>query len=290
MTEYICVNGNLVSRSQAAIPVIDRGFLYGYGLFETLRVLTRGPVFWEEHMQRLEDSALQMGLHSLDRDSIKDMIFRTIEANKLYDGSLRVTVTAGAQRGSEDKDVLGPNVVVTTKHGIPYSDSNYRLGFRAGFLEIRRNENSPLVRLKTLNYLENILGRQEAFRFGWDEGIFLNNRGYLCEGTVSNLFLVGKGELLTPETGSGLLPGIVRKKVMDLALENNMQVKECRLKPRDLYEAEEAFLTNSLMGVMPLIAVNEKDIGSGAPGLMTQLMIKEYNRLLYFLNGGNTSS
>ncbi len=279
MKDYICVNGRILERSQGVIPALDRGFLYGYGLFETIRILPKGPVFLEDHLNRLEDSAAKIGLKFPNRGVIKRMIFDTIEASKLYDGSLRVTVSAGAQREYEHEEGAGPNVVVTVKHGVPYSNKYYRDGFRAGFLKSRRNSLSPLVKLKTLNFLENILGRQEALQLDWDEGIFLNNEGYLCEGTVSNLFLVQNEVLFTPDIECGLLPGITRKKVMDLASENYMRVEECQLKPRELLKADEAFLTNSLMGVMPLVRVDGREIGSTRPGPLTMNLIKAYNEL-----------
>ncbi len=279
MKEYICVNGDIVSSKEAFIPVTDRGLLYGYGLFETVRVLPKGPVFLTEHLRRMKNSLNEIGLNPIDIRAIKTMVARIIDANSLKNGSLRITVSAGAQENTSEDEWYGQNVVITVKHGLPYADACYRAGFRTGFLKCRRNADSPLLKLKTLNYLDNILGRQEAFRRGWDEGLYMNHRGYLSEGTVSNLFFVESNVLYTPDVNSGLLPGITRQKVIDLALENNIQVKECPLAPSELFSSEEAFLTNSLMGIMPLVAVDEQKIGNGKAGALTQIMTRQYSKL-----------
>jgi len=280
MGKYFCINGLIVSSEKAMVPVTDQGFLYGYGLFETMLVLGGRPVFWAEHLTRLEQSMKELDLQPVDPHSITTMLYDTIAANNLINGSLRLTVTAGALTGDATGEEVGQNVVITVRAGKPYSAELYREGFKAGILQARRNEKSPLVRLKTLNYLENILGRREAARRGWNEGLFLNSAGFLCEGTISNLFLVTGGKLLTPHVDSGLLAGIVRKTVVNLANDKGVPVRQCFLLPEELMRAEEAFLTNSLLGIMPLVTLNGQRIGGGSPGYLTQELMKEYDRLL----------
>lgn len=280
MGKYICVNGEIVSREEAVIPANDQGLLYGYGLFETMRVLGGRPVFLDKHLRRLENSAAEIGLQIAGgKKRLTAMLKDTIEANRLENGSLRLTVTAGPLPG-EFAGKGGGNVIVTVRPGEPYQEKFYREGFKAGFLKTRRNERSPLVRLKTLNYLENILGRREAARRGWNEGLFLNNAGCLCEGTVSNLFLVFKGKLVTPHVDSGLLPGTVRGVVVELACQMGIGVEERPVLPEELEKAEEAFLTNSLMGVMPLVNINGYSIGSNKPGSLTKKFMAKYEQIL----------
>lgn len=275
MVELVCLNGRLLPPSEAVIQVNSLGVMYGYGLFETMRVLEGKPVFLSDHLDRLVTSAREINLTlTRSREEISLLLDKTITANRLRDGSLRLMVTAGPN-GAPGVE----NIAITVRRGIPYPPNSYQEGFRAGFLNMRRNENSPLVRLKTLNFLENILGRQEAGKKGWDEGLFLNNAGYLSEGTVSNVFLVGSGELVTPHVNAGLLPGTVREKVIALAHKLGLRVQERMVRPEEIYTAREAFLTNSLLGVMPLVYLDGGPIGDAKPGPVTLELMAGYNAL-----------
>ncbi len=170
-----------------------------------------------------------------------------------------------------------PTVVVAGFPGDPYPPESYARGFRAVTVSFPRNPDSPLVRLKSLNFLENILGRKEAAAAGADEGIFLNTRGEVTEGTVSNVFLVdSRGRLVTPHPASGLLPGITREVVVELARDLGLEVAEEVVLPEQLRAAREAFLTNSLLGVMPLVALDGAAVGAGRPGEVTRALARAY--------------
>ncbi|NLZ28429.1 MAG: aminotransferase class IV, partial [Firmicutes bacterium] len=174
---------------------------------------------------------------------------------------------------------FGPSTFFVTSHaGIPYTPEQYRRGFRGALISFPLNEHSPLSGLKTLNCLDHVLGRKEAADRGCDEGIFLNQKHYLAEGTASNLFLVKGGVLYTPPVEAGILPGITRALVIKLA-DKKIKLHEQNISPLFLKEADEAFLTNSLLEAMPLVAIEDEPIGRGEPGPVTadlRYLYREY--------------
>ena len=265
---FVYYNGEIFPAESALVPVGDRGLLYGYGLFETFLVKNGQAVFIEEHLKRLRISAPKINLALPEEElyplGLHDSIHEVIAKNNMLEGSLRLTVTAGTEDSNK------PNVVITVKKGLAYRSEHYRQGFRAGLLKNPRNEFSPLVYVKSLNYLENILGRRETMAKGWNEGLFLNTKGFLVEGTVSNVFLVTKDkELVTPDISSGLLPGVMRAKVLRTASTAGYRCIERAVLPEELFTAKECFLTNSLMVVMPLVEVDGRIIGNGGIGEVT---------------------
>ncbi|MCF8011547.1 MAG: aminotransferase class IV [Clostridiales bacterium] len=267
MAWYTSINGNIVKKDEALISIYDRGFLYGYGLFETIRVYNGQPLFVKKHLDRLLNSAPQINIAcTYNKEEITSMLFELINANALNNGSLRLTISAG-------ESPENTTMVITARPGQPYEDCHYQEGFQTGLLKNRRNENSLFTFLKTLNFMENILGRQEAAYNGWNEGIFLNTAGNLCEGTVSNLFIVRENKLITPDVSSGLLPGITREKVIEMAHSAGIETEERPVQPKELKDAGEAFLTNSLMGIMPLVCFNNKNIGTGKLGNITKKLM-----------------
>ena len=266
--DFVYLNGEIIPAEFALLPVADKGLLFGYGLFETFLVKNGQAVFIEEHLARLRLSAPKISLVMPEEEqyplSLHEGIHEVIAKNNMSEGSLRLTVTAGTEDSGRS------NVVITAKKGLAYRPEHYSQGFRAGFLKNPRNESSPLVYVKSLNYLENILGRRETTAKGWNEGLFLNTKGFLVEGTVSNVFLVTKDkELVTPDISSGLLPGVMRAKVLKTASTAGYRCIERAVLPEELFTAKECFLTNSLMVVMPLVEVEGKIIGDGGIGEVT---------------------
>lgn len=264
------VNGMIGDLDDLKLGVQERGFLYGDGLFETLRLRGGMPRDWKEHRMRLCQgcSALKIPCPLDDVDAgVADV------AARVGDGVLRVTVTRGVSpRGLLPTPDSKPTVVVTGQGGEPYPRSAYERGLQASTVSFPRNHLSPLVRLKSLNCLENILGRLEAAAAGAQEGIFCNYLGEVAEGTSSNIFLVRGDGIITPAPESGLLLGIMRAKVISLANALGIPVAEGRVLPGDLRRAEEAFLTNSLMGIMPLVSVDGEKVGKGGPGPVTEIL------------------
>lgn len=280
MSGVAWVNGRIINEEEPCLSVRERGFLYGDGLFETVRVYRGRPFAWERHLARLEAGCARLGMPcpgQLIADGTRDVLGTLGPA----DGSLRVTVTRGeAPRGLLAPPGTKPTVVITAGEGEPYSQEAYERGFRAVTVSFPRNQLSPLVRLKSLNYLENLIGRQEAAAAGADEGIFLNLRGEVAEGTISNVFLVlGDRRIVTPPPESGLLPGITREWVITLAGKLGFSVCEQPVLPRDFLRAQEAFLTNSLLEVMPLVALDGAVVGTGAPGPVAQALREAYREI-----------
>lgn len=280
MSDIIYLNGSLIPRGQASISTLDYGFLYGYGLFETMRAYG-GRVFrLDRHLNRLARSAETLGI-SIDAPSLKDAVMDTLGANKLSDARVRITVSIGEGGMVPDPgSCKQPTVLILAGNYQPHPEQVYQKGFRAIVSSIRRNSQSPLSRLKSANYLESILARQEARKAGVDEAICLNEKGLLAEASMSNVFLVANGTLKTPGEESGILPGITREAVLELALRLGIKRLECDIRLVELLQAQEAFLTNSLIGVMPLTEIDNKPIGSGRAGAVTQRLMAAYKELV----------
>jgi len=280
VSEIVYLNGYLMPLGQASISVLDYGFLYGYGLFETMRAYG-GKIFrLDSHLSRLARAAEIVGL-PIEALELKDAVMDTIQANKLGDARIRITISMGEGGMVPDPSTCGkPTVLILTGHYQPYPEQVYQKGFRAVVSSIRRNSQSPLSRLKSANYLESILAKQEARAAGVDEALCLNEKGLLAEASMSNIFLVTDGILRTPGQESGVLPGIIRETIMELASQLGINTLEQDIRLDELFQAQEAFFTNSLIEVMPLIEVDGKFIGSGRPGSLTQRLMVAYKELV----------
>lgn len=272
------LNGRLL-RGDESFLALERAIFYGDGLFETLRICGGRPLFLGEHIKRLVEGAAVLGFGAaLEPEVLIRAVQETVAANEATEGSVRLTAIRGRGPGLYPEASAPPLVLVTFRPGVPYAPELYVRGFKAVFVSFPRNERSPLVYIKSLNFLENILGKKEAAVKGAEEGLFLNTAGHLCEGTVSNIFLVREQTLLTPNVASGLLPGITRRMVIRLAREAGLTVAERPVWPEELFRADEAFLTNSLLEVMPLVAVEDRMIGVGKPGPVTRFLRERYAR------------
>ncbi|MCD6521412.1 aminotransferase class IV family protein [Candidatus Calescamantes bacterium] len=229
-------NGKFHPYEEIRVFVEDPAFLYGEGLFETIKVIDGGPCFLEEHWERLSSSALRLSIPlRFEKEEVKEAVKELIKRNSIREGVLHFYLTP-------------ISLYLSVKPSLPYGD---RDAFRAIISSFRRNEFSPLTRHKVMNFYENRLARREAEEKGYDEAILLNTRGEVAEGAYSNIFIVKNGILLTPPVESGALPGIVRKKVLEIAEREGIKVKEAKLHLEDLKQCEEIFFTSSLAGVMP---------------------------------------
>jgi len=287
MTEIIYLNGKLVPRLQAKLSPFDHGFLYGYGLFETMRAYN-GHIFCiDSHLTRLGRSAESIGLTHIilttenGKQSLKDACVATLEANKLEGARIRLTVSAGEGDMTPDpKKCSHPTILVTARELVPISSKKYDTGFRAILSSLRRNSQSPLSRMKSNCYIENILARMTARAAGCDEAILLNEHGYLAEGSTTNIFLASNKELITPSLESGVLPGITRDIVLEIARTTNIKILERQVELKELIEAEEAFFTNSILEIMPLTWFEGKPIGTGRPGYLTKELLFAFKKLV----------
>jgi branched-chain amino acid aminotransferase len=261
----IWLNGRLVPREQAHIDLADRGLLLGDGLFETLRVYAGQAFKLEDHLDRLGRGAAELGIPlPFDVPDIASAVHETLEAHHLDAASaaLRITLTRGpGQRGLLPPEDPSPNLIISVS---PYRPAISGDGFTVVTSKrARRNEGSLTARLKTLQYLDNIVAQTEAAAEGAGEALMLNNRNAIACGARSNLFAVIKGTLLTPPIEEGALPGITRAAVLHLARELSVSTSEARVTLGDLAKAEEAFLTNSLLEIVPIRRVDGRQIPSG---------------------------
>jgi len=287
MEGIIYLNGRIVPRFEAKLSAFDHGFLYGYGLFETMRAYN-GRIFrLDSHVTRLCCSAESIGLtHSIlttheGEQSLKAACMATLEANEFKDARIRLTVSAGEGDMTPDTGTCAkPTVLITARTLAPSPPEKYEVGFKAAVSFLRRNSQSPLSRLKSVSYMENVLARMTARATGYDEAIFLNEQGYLAEGSTTNVFLVSHGELITPCFESGVLPGITREAVLEIARTSNIKATERWVELNELIEAQEAFLTNSILELMPLVSVEGRPIGSGKPGKLTGDLLFAYRKLV----------
>jgi branched-chain amino acid aminotransferase len=276
------VNGKLLPVGQAALDPRDRGFTLGDGLFETMRA-TKGAVLRiEHHLSRLRAGAAVLGLSPLPEDEeLSDASARTLAANELAEAAVRLTVSRGvpARRGLLPEPEPRPSVVVHAEPFAGYPDELYDRGVRAVVSGIARNERSPLARVKSLNYLDNVLARREAEARGADDALLLNTAGDLACASAANLLLLLDGALVTPSVASGALPGTLRRLVAaELAPKTGIEVVERAVRPEELHAAEEAFLTNALMGIVPLTEVDALAIGASVPGPVSLELRAELER------------
>lgn len=252
----------------------DRLALFGFGLFETLLITDHGPLFADLHWQRMNKGARILGLKLLDKhewlQQIQEFIQQTSETVPY---ALRVTLSGGAPLTNL------PSRLLLQKRLVPYTLAHYTFGIQLHLLASPRNEQSPLCSIKSTNYLENILAKEEANRQGCEEGVWLNTQGYLAEGTMSNLFFIKNKILFTPSLSSGCLPGTRRQVILDLARSQQISAHEGLYTLSDLLSSDEIFMTNSLMGIMPVRKLNDSSFPVSPPGSQNSVM--RYLELAY---------
>jgi len=277
----VYLNDRVVPAAEARVSVFDHGFLYGDGVYETLRVYESVPFLFDEHMDRLERSADLVALSlPLDREAVRAALGETLRANGLTDAAVRISVTRGP--GALGIDPLlceRPTFVIFAEPRRPLPPEAYEEGVRVAIAKVRRNHPASLdPRIKSHNFLNNILARIEADRALYHEVVLRNLEGQLTEGTVSNLFFVEEGVLCTPSVQAGILDGITRETVIRLARSAGLKVKEGRFRPGNLEGADEAFLSSSLQEIVPVTGMNNETIGTGRVGAWTKKLMSAYRQ------------
>jgi len=256
---YIFLNNKVVPEAEAVVSVYDHGFLYGDGVYETMRAY-EGVVFMiERHMERLFRSASLIRLRPPDGPTVRKAVYQTLEANGLSDAYIRVTLSRGKGPIGLDPELCRqPTFVVITEKFKEYPGSLYREGVALVVAQTRRNHVRAIdPKIKSLNFLNNILAKVEAKERGAYEAIMLNTDGFITEGTVSNIFFVRDNAVCTPSAEAGILDGITRELVLRLAGENGLSVKEGLFCPDDLFRASEVFFTNTTAEIMPVSSVED---------------------------------
>jgi branched-chain amino acid aminotransferase len=285
--EIVYLNGSLMPLSQARLSPLDYGMLYGYGLFETMRSYS-GYIFrLGKHIERLRRSAKFLGIELSSIPDLEKALYGTLQANNLSDARIRLTISGG--EGNTIPDLVlaqRPTVFITARSYTPYSDKVYRQGFKAIVSRIQRNTRSPVSAMKSLSYLDSLLARREAKLSGADEAILLNEQGFLAEGSISNVFLFSGDTLSTPGEDSGILPGVTREVVLELASSLGVKTAVKRIALKELDHADEAFLTNSIVEIMPLTQISRQAVGSGSPGKITHQLMEAYSGLVHECSDG----
>jgi branched-subunit amino acid aminotransferase/4-amino-4-deoxychorismate lyase len=276
------LNGSLVPLSQARISPMDYGFLYGYGLFETMRAYGGRVCLLDKHLARLEHSAGTLGIDLEDPARMEKAIYGTLRANRLSNARVRLTVSPGEEGPVPGGPVRGePTVFITAIDYQPPSDDIYRRGFSATFSMVHRSPKCHSSGMKSLSALDLLLARQEAACFNVDHAILLNDDDLVAEGSSTNIFYVKDGRLFTPAEHCGILPGVTRAAVLrELAPSLGVVTEELDVAVADLLEADEAFLTNSMIEIMPLTIVAGRDIGPGRPGALTGRLMQAYKAMV----------
>jgi branched-chain amino acid aminotransferase len=274
---WIYLNNQFVKEEEAVVSVFDHGFLYGDGVYETFRSYGNRIFMRDHHLARLRRSANAIGLSIPDLqwpDLLLESMDRNHVGNAQHDAYIRVTISRGTgDIGLDPALCPSPTVVIMAKPLHPPSPELYRNGVALIIAETRRNLPSALSpQIKSTNFLNNILAKREAIAAGAFDSILLNWEQHLTECTVSNLFFVTEGCLRTPSVECGLLDGITRSIVIQLAKEQHIPTEEGRFTPEQLRQSSECFLTNTSMEIMPVAAVDRKRIGDGSPGLLTQTL------------------
>lgn len=287
MNAVVYVNGRISDAAAAAIPVLDHGFLYGEGVYETLRTFHAEPFLFDRHMRRLRKSAQMMALPVPCTDD--DMLVRVREtmtalmarrqgagsASDAGESYIRILLTRGVGELSYKIDAcLTPTLVIIVKALELPPAVWYERGITVALVGIRRNHPQALnPMIKSNNLLNLALAMQEAYVRQADEALMQNQAGELVECSQSNFFLVRDGRVLTPPVSAGLLPGITREYVLEIASELGIPAGEGRLTPADLDSADEAFLTGSTRDIVPIVRVDDRTIGSGQPGEITRRLL-----------------
>ena len=253
------------------------GFLYGDGIYETMRVYNGVVFMLEKHLERLCRSASMTKLSVPEKGFITDAVYRTIEANKLSDAYVRVTISRGKGPIGLDPDLCKePTFVVIAEHFREYPESLYTNGVKLVIAKTRRNLVSAISpRIKSLNFLNNIFAKMEAKERGAYEAVMLNAEGMIAEGTVSNIFFVKDNVLCTPATEVGVLDGITREIVISIAKKSGVRVSEDRFYPEDLYGASEVFFTNTTSEIMPVSQVELVTYKPGEVAKSLHVLYKE---------------
>lgn len=276
----IWMDGVLVSSAEARISVFDHGLLYGDGVFEGIRIYN-GRIFKEdEHIQRLFDSAKAIRLQvPLSPQEISAAMRATLQANGIGDdGYIRLVVTRGVgSLGLSIAHTACPSVFIIADTIELYPPELYKRGLHCIISSVARNHpNTTSPRVKSLNYLNNIMAKAEAREAGADEAIMLTTAGHVCECTGDNLFLVKNGALLTPPTSVGILEGITRALVLELARHRGIDTQEKVLIRHDLYLADECFGTGTAAEVVPITQIDGRTVGDGMPGPITRQITQDF--------------
>ena len=269
---WVFLNDVFVREDQATLSVFDHGFLYGDGVYETLRAYHGTFFLLERHLDRLRQSCQLIGLDSpIPEKQWPALLTEILRRNDLTEAAVRVTISRGKGDFGLDPSLCPrPTVVIMAKPFRPYPPALKNEGVRLEVVDVRRNPlSAQSPRIKSLSFLNNILAKQEALRLGGFDAIMLNVEGYVSECPTSNIFFVKDGEIRTPSVDCGILEGVTREVIIVLSKEHGLGIREGRYDAQALLDADECFITNTGMEIMPVSGIGARRIGKGGPGPMT---------------------
>lgn len=271
----VYLNGEIINEKDATISVFDGGFTHGNGLFETMRAYD-GTIFaLDRHLDRLYKSAGILGYPNIPGKTVlMDACKNTITANNLGDARLRLTVTAGAP------DTQKPTILITATPYAGYNEGFYQNGISAIILNGYRTSGDLTTTIKSTSYLSSIMAKRRAESAGYNEAVLVNEKGHIAEGSCTNIFAVKDGYIITPPIEDGLLPGITRDVVIEIAVAHGYHTLQQSLQITNIFDKDELFLTNSLMEIMPLTKLDGNQIGDGLPGKVTQNLHALYRQVV----------
>ena len=279
MAPKVYIDGKLYEKGEARISVYDHGLLYGDGVFEGIRVYG-GRIFrCAEHLDRLFASARAITLEvPMDRQALQDAMHQTLAATGLRDAYIRLLVTRGeGNLGLDPHACPTPSVIIIADSIALYPQEHYEKGLELVTVStVRTPANVLNPRIKSLNYLNNILAKIECLQAGAHEAIMLNQEGFVAECTGDNIFILKDGRLVTPPVNAGILEGITRQVVMELGRGAGMEVLERNMTQFDLYVADECFLTGTAAEIAPVVRIDSRSIGDGRPGAVTKKLLQMF--------------
>lgn len=279
MSIQIYIDGTFYAKEDAKVSVYDHGLLYGDGIFEGIRSYS-GRVFrLREHLDRLWDSAKALSLEiPMTLEAMGDAIYATLRENHLEDAYIRLVVTRGVgDLGLNPLSCVKPSVIIITDKIQMYPQEYYEKGMEIVTASTVRNHAQSLSpRIKSLNYLNNILAKLEGLKAGCAEALMTNTRGEVAECTGDNIFIVKRGRLMTPPVDAGILEGVTRNFVIELAKSEGIEVAEVPLTKYDMYVADECFLTGTAAEAVPITKLDGRRIGDGRPGPITQQILTRF--------------
>lgn len=274
------INGRLTDAEHAAISPLDHGFLYGYGVYETLRTYNKVPFMFDRHMKRLRASAeaIYVPMPVTDAEMLKRIEETMAAVPGLQEGYIRILLTRGAGDFSyEQKASTGPTLVLIVKNFPEPPSEKFEKGIKIAFVSVMRNHPASVnPRIKSNNLLNNALAMQEALAKGAEEALLRNHRGEIAECSQSNFFIVRNGTALTPPLDAGLLAGITREFVFDVGRAAGVPVAEAVLRDTDVLGAGEVFITGTTREVTPVVRIDEHVVGTGRPGPITRKLLETF--------------
>lgn len=282
MSRNIYLDGEIVQETEAKISVFDHGFLYGDGIFEGIRAYNGRVFMLDEHLDRLFESAKTIMLDiPLSKDEMKEAILETIRANDLKDAYVRLVISRGpGDLGLDPRKCDKPTIVIIASAIQLYPEELYQQGLKLVTVATRRNGPEMVnPRIKSLNYLNNIMARIEANMQDAPEAIILNSDGYVAECTGDNIFMIKGETLYTPPLYAGILKGTKREIVLEIAAEMGLEVREELFTRHDLYNADESFLSGTAAEVIPVVEIDGRKVGDGEVGEKTKELIAEFREI-----------